>query len=194
MTPLFPALMSSADRLDQHHYLGSSGARGVETYTDRWQTVVISRPTSRRIPVTWLELSRWCLVPGHPPNAGSTGWASVRIRILGDFPDVTTIVSYSDPNVGHTGALYRACNWLWAPVWHVLRPPPTGGGVRSGRVHPPKHRWVDPLRPDPDREQILRLKDAALSARYPSASYREPSWKRGRRTGGGGDYSTWVGR
>ena len=49
------------------------------------------------------------------------------------YPRCTTIVSYSDPSVGHTGALYRACNWLWAPTWHRLQPPPTGCGSWDGK-------------------------------------------------------------
>jgi hypothetical protein len=84
-------------------------------------------------------------------------------------------VSYSDPSVGHTGALYRACNWWWAPTWHRLRPPPSGNGSWSdGRVQSVKDRWIFPLRPDPDRAGVLLVKDASLLRAMPLARYVEP--------------------
>ena len=49
---------------------------------------------------------------------------------------VSTVVSYSDPSAGHTGSLYRACNWIWAPTWLRLRPPP---GLDLGMVAGSKH-------------------------------------------------------
>ena len=78
--------------------------------------------------------------------------------------EVTTVVSYSDPSVGHTGALYRACNWTWAPTWHRLRPPPSGNGSwRTNETQSVKDRWVYEIRPDERRSEILRVKDAACS-------------------------------
>ena len=79
------------------------------------------------------------------------------------MPHVTTVVSYSDPSVGHTGALYKACNWEWAPTWHRLRPPPTGNGSwRDGEQQSVKDRWVFKLAKDARRDEILSVKDAAL--------------------------------
>lgn len=99
-------------------------------------------------------------------------------------PDATTVVSYSDPSVGHTGALYRACNWFWAPTWHRLRPAPSGHGkwTKGGKVEAVKDRWVFCLAPDAEREALLAVQDDALKRRMPWAEYRE---------GRGGDYKRW---
>jgi hypothetical protein len=121
---------------------------------------VWKQPTSRRLPAdgTWLELARWCLTPEGGKNAGSRMHRAVTYELKQRFPNVTTLVSYSDPSVGHTGALYRACNWRWAPTWQRLRPPPSGGGSWDGVTRQePKDRWVFHLRPDPKRESYLRL-------------------------------------
>lgn len=122
--------------------------------------MVWKHPTSRRLPAdgTWLELARWCLTPNGGPNAGSRMHRAAVRELRARFPTVTTLVSYSDRSVGHTGALYRACNWRWAPTWQRLRPPPSGGGSWDGITRQePKDRWVFALRPDPDRKAFLHL-------------------------------------
>lgn len=175
--------------LDASHYLGSFGARARCVLDLPDQQIVFASPCSRRLPSCWLELSRWCI--DGTPNAGSRGWKIARAIVRQRFPDCTTVVSYSDPSVGHTGALYRACNWLWAPTWHVLREPPTGSGVRGGKLHRAKHRWVDPLLPDPERGALLMLKDPSLARRMPWAQYVEPRWRGEHRRGGGADFKRW---
>jgi hypothetical protein len=143
--------------LDANHYLGSTG-RGF-AWSDEYGVLVLAKPTARRLPSdgTWLELVRWCLV--GLPNGGSQQWSRVAKYLRAELPHVTTVVSYSDPSVGHTGALYKACNWSWAPTWHRLKPPPTGNGSwRAGVTSPVKDRWVFELRPDPRRAEILRVK------------------------------------
>lgn len=88
---------------------------------------------------------------------------------------VTTVVSYSDPSVGHTGALYRACNWWWAPTWHRLRPPPTGNGKwTTQQAQSVKDRWVFPLAPDAERAALLLVRDTSILRRWPFVVYREP--------------------
>jgi hypothetical protein len=125
--------------------------------------MVWRQPTSRRLPSdgSWLELSRWCLTPEGGPNAGSRmhGYA---VRLIRDrLPEVTTLVSYSDPSVGHTGSLYKACNWQWRPTWVQLKPPPSGGGSWDGVTRQePKARWVFPMRTDARREGYLHLEDS----------------------------------
>jgi hypothetical protein len=156
--------------LDAHHYLGRA-SRGF-AWSDEYGVLVLAAPTSRHLPTDWLELSRWCLV--GTPNGGTRQWSAVAKHLHAERPDVTTVVSYSDPSVGHTGALYRACNWIWAPTWHRLRPPPTGGGTWDGVTQQaPKDRWVFPLRPDARREAILLPGDASLLRRG-CARYVEP--------------------
>lgn len=162
--------------LDRTHYLGSRGSRARLVYTDAHGVIVFSGPASRRLPRTWLELSRWCILPG---GVGSVQWRSALRWVRQRAPACTTIVSYSDPSVGHTGALYRACGWRWAPTWHVLRPPPTGNGMRGGRRQSPTHRWVYLLALDDARGDALALRDPTLARRWPRAGYREPVWRRG---------------
>lgn len=179
------------DLLTAFHYLGPG--RG-EVYEDDFGVILTKvGPSSRMLPKTWLELTRWCIVSTEP-NAGSQQWASYLKWVRTAHPEASTIVSYSDPGVGHDGGLYRATNWRWAPVWHVLRPPPSGGGSWDGGKtrQGVKHRWVFPLRPDPERASVLALRDASLRRRMPWAEYTEPTWKRGKPTGGGGDYKRWL--
>lgn len=162
---------SVAPVLARQHYLGPA-KRGF-AWADKYGVMVLSAPTSRHLPHDrWLELTRWCLF--GEPNAGSRQWKKVARWLKQNRPEITTVVSYSDPSVGHTGALYRACNWLWAPTWQRLRPPPTGNGSWvDGKMESVKDRWVFPLRKDPDRQEILRVKDDALN-RKGMVGYVEP--------------------
>jgi hypothetical protein len=158
--------------LAEKHYLGPS-LRGA-AWIDEFGCIVIAKPTSRRLPGSWLELVRWCLFGIE--NGGSKQWRSFAKALREARPDVTTIVSYSDPSRGHTGALYRACNWWWAPTWLRLRPPPTGNGAWSTASgnQSVKDRWIFPLRTDPSRPALLVANDAALLRRWPWAEYHEP--------------------
>ena len=147
-----------ASFLDANHYLGSVG-RGF-AWRDEYGVMVWAAPTSRRLPHDrWLELVRWCLVGIR--NGGSRQFAAFRRWVVLERPSITTLVSYSDPSQGHTGAVYKACNWTWAPTWHRLRPPPSGNGNWGSGPQSVKDRWVFQLGPDAARAEILRVKDAA---------------------------------
>jgi hypothetical protein len=159
-------LVEANDLLAHRHYLGPiEWARFVLC---QWQggtvvgAMVFRPPTSRHLPLdeTWFELVRWCLTPEGGPNAGSRMHKVAVATIKRQFPRVTTLVSYSDPSVGHRGALYRACSWQWRPTWHRIAPAPSGHGSwdRMTRQEP-KDRWVFALRPDARREDVLRLGD-----------------------------------
>lgn len=194
LLPLAGAVPPAA-LLEARHYLGAT-PRGTLTWADELGVLVFAPPASRRLPrSSWLELSRWCLTGG--PNAGSRQWAAAWRWLREHHPACTTVVSYSDPGHGHTGALYRACGWLWAPTWHRLRPPPSGNGSWSSseaaKAAGVKDRWVFPLRPDPERQALLSVQDAAVRARMPWAEYREPRFRRGVPVvgSGGGDYKRW---
>ena len=171
--------------LARYHYLGPIN-RG-RVYRDVRGVMVFANPSSRRLPQgRWVELVRWCIVSGR----GSEQWKDARQWLLMEFPEATTVVSYSDPAAGHTGALYRACGWLWAPTWHRLREPPSGNGNRGTGRQGAKDRWIAVLRKDDERERLLRLEDESLRRRMQWAEYREPKWKRGHaiRESGGGDF------
>lgn len=164
---------SVARTLTEHHYLGAI-KRGA-AWRDEFGVIVVAAPTARNLPLQgWLELVRWCIVP-RVKNAGSQHWAAFVRALRKARPDITTIVSYSDPSVGHTGALYRACNWWWAPTWHRLRRPPTGNGYwKADEPQAVKDRWVFALAPDPMRISVLTVKDSAILRRWPWAQYQEP--------------------
>lgn len=182
-----PGLAGPADVLAAEHYLGPL-SRG-KAYQDAAGVIVVSAPTSRRLPTSWLELARWCITD-RARNAGSSQWARALRWIRATWPGATTVVSYSDPSVGHGGALYRACGWLWAPTWHRLAPPPTGCGSWDGvTVSAPKDRWVYVLAPDPGR--VVALVDRDLARRWPAFAFTEPTWRRGTPHGGGGDFARW---
>jgi hypothetical protein len=174
--------------LDGRHYLGGAG-RGI-AWSNTKSIIVLANPSSRRLPCDrWLELTRWLVLEG----IGSQHWAECREFIAGITPPITTVVSYSDPSVGHDGAIYRASGWLWAPTWHRLRPPPTGNGKWSDKNESTKDRWVYPLLPDAERQSLLAVDDESVLRRFPYASYTEPRWKRGHTVHGtgGGDYRRW---
>lgn len=165
---------SSLDRVNDvlaaRHYLGPT-FRGW-AWEDRFGVMVIAHPTSRRLPGEWLEITRWCLYGER--NGGSKQFSRVRRWVAERWPRSTTIVSYSDPSAGHTGALYRACGWWYAPTWHRLRPPPSGNGEwTDGECQSVKDRWVYPLRKDAARVDVLSIKDAAITAKL-GLDYREP--------------------
>src|SRR5690242_13507902 len=89
--------------LSAHHYLGPL-KRG-EAWQSEFGVICVASPTSRRLPTNWLELTRWCIT-SREKNAGSKMWAQfVRDLRARRNNYITTIVSYSDPSVGHTGAL-----------------------------------------------------------------------------------------
>jgi hypothetical protein len=165
--------------LTRHHYRGPT-SRGT-AYVDEFGAIVVSNPSSRRLPQgTWCEVIRWCL-PAQDKNAGSAQWANFVKWFRGVRPDVTTIVSYSDPSAGHDGALYRACGWLWAPTWQRIRTPPTGQGSWDGvKRQAAKDRWVYLIEPDAARQGILRVNDESINRRMPWVSYCEPTWRRGK--------------
>lgn len=149
------------------HYLGPTLSASFG-WKDEFGVMLFSAPRSRRLPADWLELVRWCLT--GEKNAGSRQWARF-CRYARQHLQTTTVISYSDPSVGHTGALYRACNWEWAPTWLRLRPPPSGNGAwTTAKQEATKDRWVFPLRPD-DRRAVLAVNDSSLMKRMPWASY-----------------------
>ena len=163
--------------LAEHHYLGP--IRNPSLVTGLWHAGTLmavqawGNPTSRRLPSdgTWLELKRWCIVPHAPANTGSRQHGQTVRVIRREVPDATTLVSYSDPSVGHTGALYRACNWVWSPTWLRLRPPPTGNGNwGKDKRQSPKDRWVFLLAHDLRRGRLLSVSDAGAIRRWLAAA------------------------
>jgi hypothetical protein len=153
--------------LEREHYLGPLASARLILVGEIDGEIVAGQvwkwPTARRLPSdgSWLELSRWCLTSGAGENAGSKFHSASVKYLKSHLQNVTTLVSYSDPSVGHTGALYRACNWVWCPVWHRLRTPPSGNGNWGNGKQAVKDRWIFPLRKDNKRQEVLRVNDAS---------------------------------
>jgi len=164
---------STAALLAANHYLGPTKT-ALFAWQDEFGCMVFGPPRSRRLPQkTWLELSRWCIV--GPKNSGSQQWARFIRWAIPNLPEITTFLSYSDPSVGHKGALYKACNWSRAPTWHRLRPPPTGNGCWvAGKVQSVKDRWVYPIRADAGRAALLAIHDKGLAVKFAHLAYQEP--------------------
>lgn len=171
--------------LRRSHYLGPIRTAALVVVGDSGGQIVACQawklPTSRRLPSdgSWLELARWCLTPAAGDNAGSRmhRWALRLIRT--HAAEVTTLLSYSDPSAGHSGALYRACNWQWAPPWQRLRPPPSGSGDWGTGRQEVKDRWVYPLRPDPNRDSYLHVDDRGAVAYWEKhGTDAEKEWAR----------------
>jgi len=163
---------SVAPFLARLHYLGPV-TRGF-CWSDEYGVLVLAKPTSRRLPQdgTWLELVRWCLI--GEKNGGSRQWSKVVKALRIEVPQVTTAISYSDPSAGHTGALYKACNWQWKPTWHRLRPPPSGNGSwGGGKAQAVKDRWAYPIRQDPRRERLLAVTDESAARRMDAETAQE---------------------
>ncbi len=175
-----------APLLARAHYLGPLGAgsdRVVIAGEKDGRLVACSvwkNPTARMLPNDgrWFELARWCLTPAAGSNAGSRmhRYSLPFLRRAGAL----TLLSYSDPSVGHTGALYRAANWIWAPQWQRLRPPPTRGGTWDGiTVQEPKDRWVFHVtRRDPRRQQLVCDDRGAVRYWLAHATAEERAWAR----------------
>jgi len=148
------SLRLANELLAKAHYLGpamnSKGCYGGFLGTALVCCQVWRSPSARMLPQdgTWLELCRWCLTTAAGKNAGSRMMRWVRKRISLSMPHVSTLVSYSDPAHGHTGALYRASGWLNRPTHHERRWAVDGVGYASGhgtwgteRRQSPKQRW-----------------------------------------------------
>lgn len=160
---------ANAAIVDGEHYLGPSKL-AFFGWRDEYGVMLFANPRSRHLPPDWLELIRWCL--RGQKNDGSRQWAAFARFARKNLP-ATTVVSYSDPAQGHTGALYRACNWLWAPTWLRIRPPPTGNGSWTDKddEQAPKDRWIFPLRDDPRRATMLRITDESIMRSMPWVSF-----------------------
>lgn len=174
--------------LARAHYLGPIGGGKIifGGYIDGELVAaqVWRSPTSRHLPQdgTWLELTRWCLTPEVGSYGGSRMHKQAVRHIRIAFPDVRTLVSYSDPGHGHTGALYRSCNWVWAPTWLRLRPPPTANGNWGGKAKQSvKDRWVFSVKTDDKLERVTYIDDPPALRRYfvgeewATTTYRWPS-------------------
>lgn len=70
------------------------------------------RETAKRYGgVTW-EMARLWIDDAIPTNGESWLIGQSVKYIKANHPDVVALVTYADPSAGHTGAIYRAANWI----------------------------------------------------------------------------------
>lgn len=81
-------------------------------------------------PVRLLELSRLWSLDGSDPNYLSTFLARC-IRGIRETRAADALVSYADPEVGHTGTIYQATNWTY-----MGRTKPSVAWEREGQIYP----------------------------------------------------------
>lgn len=103
-----------------HHYLHSVPS-GKSWYFDVDCAVVCySIPANKNIArfllgeeLTVLELSRLWAPDGHEPNLLTRAISQSLKQLRFAVPELSAVVSYADPNVGHTGGVYRAASWIY---------------------------------------------------------------------------------
>lgn len=110
---------AAVDTIRRNHYSHSvpSGKSHVFRYGSA--LVVFSIPANQHIakflfgvrrPV-W-ELTRLWAPDGHDPNLLSRAMSAAVTAFIIVEPEVVALVSYADPNVGHSGGVYRSCSWV----------------------------------------------------------------------------------
>ena len=110
--------------IEKHHYSGTARSqhpkatyRLIDPNGKVKGVAVFGTPCSANVeqfygtPGKVLELRRLVMVPPKPKNAGSF-FLSGALRHLKNNTDYEVVVSYADPNYGHTGGIYRASNFV----------------------------------------------------------------------------------
>lgn len=105
-----------------------------------------------------IELHRLVVAPDHPKNF--TSWFVSRVvRLLVEHrPQTRAVLSFADMSEGHTGAIYRACNFLY-----------------TGTTGAPRRFWRDPegrLRHPRQSSRNITAREAAAMGWV--AEMREP--------------------
>lgn len=114
----------AVDFISRVHYTGGSPNTSVARHAlctlddDKLHGVALWLPPTKAAAVSvnrenWrgvLALSRLCIAPGMPTNSASFLLGS-SMRLL-DRSTWPTLLTYADTREGHTGAIYRATNWV----------------------------------------------------------------------------------
>jgi hypothetical protein len=108
-----------------------------------YAVAIWTNPSSPKLPqLSWLMLKRWAIAADAPLNTGSRMMMWMVRDIRKRLPDVTMLVSYSDPKA-HDGAIYKACGWnegettkrtVGSKQWHNRE--------RGRRIMNPACEWV----------------------------------------------------
>ena len=135
--------------LKERHYLRSAPPGFVHVLEvcegrERIGAMILGCPASRKIDCDRvLELNRMFLVDEAPKNSESQALSLMRRHVRTWLPTIRLLVSYSDPSVGHSGAIYEADGW--APFGSTGKKSGYGWRSRPNRSNDPvtpKQRWV----------------------------------------------------
>lgn len=133
----------------ERHYLQSCppGFVAVLEFVDGSDVVggmLLGRPSARQYdPDRILQLHRVFFADAQPKNTESRGLAMMRRWVRTWVPQIRLLLTYSDPEQGHTGTIYDADGWAclgltdeaWGYGWK------SRNGRRDQRVSR-KLRWV----------------------------------------------------
>lgn len=115
------ALKTAKSIILQNHYAHNLPSGKSYYYDYQSAIVVFSIPANKNISffllkdksaIVW-ELSRLWAPNNHDPNllTRAISKTSRSLRML--IPNLDAIVSYADPNIGHTGGVYKAASWIF---------------------------------------------------------------------------------
>ena len=112
-------LGNARDRIKRHHYTHSVPSGKSYYFACDGAIVVISIPANQFVgrflfgkPRQVWELSRLWAPDGHERNLLTRALSESIAIFRKHQPTVWGLVSYADPNVGHSGFVYRAASWL----------------------------------------------------------------------------------
>lgn len=106
--------------IEKHHYTHCVPSGKTVAFQVEEAIILFSIPANKNIssylfgePASVWELTRLWAPDGHERNL-LTRAISVAIRGFRKAePGVVALVSYADPNAGHTGGVYRAASWIF---------------------------------------------------------------------------------
>lgn len=130
----FAGFESPKELIGAHHYRKGWPSGKSHTYVFEEAIVVFSIPANPYIG-RWLgcrvwEFSRLWAPDGHEPNL-LTRAISYAARRFGALRLCDCLISYADPNVGHSGGVYRAASWAY-----LGRCSETRGWLKEGHLSP----------------------------------------------------------
>ncbi len=154
-----PVTLATAKTLNRlwHSRFPEFGGGGMRAaYAAEWGGVyyavaIWTNPSSPKLPQrAWLMLKRWAIADDAPPQTASRMMSYMLRHLRRTFREVTTLVSYSDPQ-RHEGGIYRACSWeegettprlTGAKLWHNRQ----RGNVAANEPCELVTRWTKRLR------------------------------------------------
>src|SRR3990167_7486553 len=108
--------MTPKDRIIAYHYTHSFPTGKSITYEYENAIVVFSIPSNymlnRWLGCTVWELTRLWAPDGHRANL-LTEAISAAISEFKGLKLADALISYADPNAGHSGGVYRAASWVY---------------------------------------------------------------------------------